>query len=93
MAERDKKLEEAIEKKLIEIGRRLKVLRKKQGYSSPDHFAYEKGVNRSQYGKYEAGRTNITIGSLMALLAHHGLKLEDFLSEEFNTLYPGEEKK
>ena len=39
---------------LKKIGQRLKSIRKSSGYSSPDKFAYDHNINRSQYGKYEA---------------------------------------
>lgn len=66
------------------IGLRLKSLRKAKGYTSPDKFAYENNLNRSQYGKYEAGSSNITIGTLIALLNCFGIDLTEFFNEEYN---------
>ncbi len=78
----EKLLKENIEKELIKIGDKLKKLRKAKGYSSPDKFAYDYGLNRSQYGKYEAGRTNITIATLLGILRHFDIDLEEFFENE-----------
>ena len=74
-------LKKTTELELIKIGNKLKALRKAKGYSSPDKFAYEHNLNRSQYGKYEAGRTNITIGTLVGILIHLEVNLQEFFSE------------
>jgi len=71
------------EKELKKIGTRLKSLRKSKGFSSPDKFSYENNLNRSQYGKYEAGNTNITIGTLINILNCFGVSLSEFFDEEF----------
>ncbi|OJV21704.1 MAG: hypothetical protein BGO21_00235 [Dyadobacter sp. 50-39] len=65
------------------IGRKLRILRKKLGYSSPDSFTYDKGFNRSQYGKYEAGSEDFRFSTLINLLNLHGLKLSEFFDESF----------
>lgn len=80
----EKALKEITEKELIKIGKRLRSLRKEKGYSSPDKFAYDHGLNRSQYGKYEAGRTNMTISTLISIIKHFGLKLDDFFLKEID---------
>ena len=74
------------EKELKKIGLRLKGLRKAKGYSNPDKFAYEHNLNRSQYGKYEAGTTNITIGTLITILNNYGMTLSMFFNEEYNKM-------
>jgi transcriptional regulator with XRE-family HTH domain len=71
------------EKELKKIGLRLKNLRKSSGYTSPDKFSYENNLNRSQYGKYEAGSTNITIGSLVNILNCFGISLSDFFNNDY----------
>ena len=40
---------------LIKLGNRIKELRLKKGYSNYEHFAYDHGISRTQYGKYEKG--------------------------------------
>ncbi|RZK52934.1 MAG: XRE family transcriptional regulator [Pedobacter sp.] len=82
MENSDKVLTEKVEKELVKIGSKLKFLRKERGYSSPDKFAYIHGINRSQYGKYEAGRTNLTIATLLGILQHFEISLEEFFAKE-----------
>lgn len=74
------------EKALKKIGSRLRGLRKAKGYSSPDKFAYEHNLNRSQYGKYEAGNTNLTIGTLISIIDKFEISLSEFFNEEFDRL-------
>jgi transcriptional regulator with XRE-family HTH domain len=64
-----------------EIGLALKNRRKELGYSSPDKFAYENGIDRSQYGKYEAGTEDMRLSSLIKVLGKMGLTLEQFFKE------------
>ena len=66
---------------LKKIGERLRKIRKEKGYSSPDKFAYEHGINRSQYGKYEAGSEDLRISSLIKVLNKLDISLKDFFSE------------
>jgi len=63
---------------------RLKGLRKAKGYSNPDKFAYEHNLNRSQYGKYEAGSTNIAIRTLVDILNNLDVNLQEFFNEEYD---------
>lgn len=74
------------EKELRKIGLRLKSLRKSKGYTSPDKFSYENNLNRSQYGKYEAGSANITIGTLINILNCFGISLSEFFNEDYDHL-------
>lgn len=74
------------EQELKKIGLRLKSLRKSKGYTSPDTFSYENNLNRSQYGKYEAGSANITIGTLINILNCFGVSLSQFFNEEYENL-------
>lgn len=74
----------ARETELKKVGLRLKSLRKSMGYSSPDKFSYEHNLNRSQYGKYEAGSANITIGTLITILNCFGISLSEFFGEDYD---------
>jgi len=74
------------EKELRKMGMRLKALRKSKGYTSPDKFSYENNLNRSQYGKYEAGNTNITIGTLINILNCFGVSLSEFFNEDYDQI-------
>lgn len=71
------------EKEIKKIGTRLRNLRKKAGYSNPDKFAYDNGLNRSQYGKYEAGTSNPTIKTLITILNIHEISLSQFFDSAY----------
>ncbi len=60
------------------IGQKLKRIRKELGYTNGDDFAYDKGINRSQYGKYEAGSQDMRLSSLVKIINSMGLTLEEF---------------
>ena len=70
-------------KKIRQLGERIKMYRKQAGYTSSEKFAYEKGFNRSQYGKYEVG-TNMRFDSLLKVLQALDVSLEEFFSEGFD---------
>ncbi len=74
------------EQELKKIGFRLKSLRKSKGFTSPDKFSYENNLNRSQYGKYEAGNTNITIGTLINILNCFSVSLSEFFNEDYDKI-------
>lgn len=75
---------EALEKnQLTQLGQRIRFFRKKSGYSNYEHLAYDCGISRSQYGKYENGG-NIKFTTLCKILDHLDVSLEDFFKEGFN---------
>jgi len=74
------------EEEFKKIGLRLKYLRKSKGFTSPDKFAYENNLNRSQYGKYEAGSANITIGTLINILNCFNVSMSDFFNEDYDNI-------
>lgn len=76
-----KQLDPIAERK--KIGKKLKRLRKELGYSNPDPFSYDKEINRSQYGKYEAGSEDFRFSTLINLLNLHGLTLNQFFNEDY----------
>lgn len=65
------------EKLLRALGKRIRELRINAGFSSQESFAYEAGIPRAQYGRYETG-TNITFLSLNKILKYHKLSPEEF---------------
>lgn len=69
-------------KKLKQLGERLKYYRKVKGYSNYEHLAYDIGISRSQYGKYENGG-NIKFTTLCKILGHLNISLEEFFSDGF----------
>lgn len=65
------------EQMLKEIGARVKAARKKKGFSSYEHFAYEMGIARSLYAKYESG-SDMKVSTLIRILQGMGMKVSDF---------------
>ena len=70
------------EEKLIQLGDRLRYFRKLKGFTNYEHLAYDLGISRSQYGKYENGG-NIKFTTLCKILNHLGIPLEEFFNEGF----------
>lgn len=62
------------------IGLRLAQLRKQKGYTSHEDFAFDHEIPRGQYWRVEKGKTNLTLKSLVKLLAIHKLTVEEFFS-------------
>lgn len=67
---------------LKKIGTRLKKRRKELGYKNGDDFAYDHEINRSQYGKYEAGAKNMRFLTLVKTVNALGLTIEEFFRED-----------
>ena len=65
------------------VGERIKELRKKLGYKNQEHFAWDKGLSRSQYGKYEKG-ADMRVSSLEKVLAALEITPKEFFSEGFD---------
>lgn len=53
---------------LKSIGNRMAELRKKEGYNNYENFTTDKGLNRTQYGKYESGSKDMQISSLIRVI-------------------------
>ncbi|WP_316795195.1 helix-turn-helix transcriptional regulator [Pedobacter agri] len=68
------------------IGLRLKQIRKSMGYTSHETFAYENGFDRAQYGKYEAGSSNLTLGTLIKLLNVMKTMPSDFFNGDYDRI-------
>lgn len=69
-------------KDTTKLAKRIKDLRKGMGYKSYETFAYEKGLPRAQYGRYEKG-VDIRYSSLIKLAKAFEMTLEEFFSEGF----------
>lgn len=72
------KAEEALSSLLKRIGLKLTELRKQKGYTSHEDFAHDHEIPRVQYWRLEKGQTNVTMKSLIKLLAIHKLTVEEF---------------
>lgn len=66
-----------MDKRIIDIGEKLKKLRIEKGYSSYEVFAWENEIPRVQYWRMEKG-TNFTIKTLLRVLDAHSVSLQDF---------------
>ncbi len=71
------------EEYLKKLAGRIKSLRIKQGYTNYETFAYEKGLPRAQYGRYERGE-DIRFSSLIKVAKAFDMTLEEFFSEGFD---------
>ncbi|MES2554992.1 MAG: helix-turn-helix transcriptional regulator [Bacteroidota bacterium] len=67
---------------LNQLGERLRYFRKLRGYTNYEHLAYDLGISRSQYGKYENGG-NIKFSTLAKILDHLNISLKEFFNEGF----------
>jgi transcriptional regulator with XRE-family HTH domain len=63
---------------LKRIGLLFSDLRIKKGFNSIKDFAHEYNLSLIQYWRIEKGKANITLKTLIKLLAIHRLSLEDF---------------
>ena len=69
-----------VDQTLRQIGNQLRELRKEVGYKSHENFAYEIGVGRAQYGRYENG-SDMRLSSLIRLIKAHEISLSDFFKD------------
>lgn len=70
------------DKWILVISERLKELRKEKGYTSYETFATDYDLDRKQYWRVENG-ANITIRTLIKILAIHKLDLKKFFEDIF----------
>lgn len=68
--------------RVIKLGKRIKSLREKQGYTNFEHFAYDHGFARTQYNRYEHGE-DMRFSSLMRLIEGFGMTPKEFFEEGF----------
>ena len=80
-AKKPREVEQDPQETIKKIGRKMARLRKELGYGNADDFCYDNGLNRSQYGKYEAGTKDIRISSLTNVVNKLGMTLEEFFGE------------
>lgn len=70
------------DQELKELGWRIRALRISKGYKSAEKFALDHNLSRVHYGRWEAGKKNITYKSLLILARAHGMTLPEFLAAE-----------
>lgn len=78
MAEED----DYIKSQLENLGKRLKEVRKEQGYANYEQFAFDNELPRAQYGRYEKG-SDLRFSSLLKVLKAMNISLKDFFGEGF----------
>lgn len=66
---------------LTKVGEKLKKCRLKAGYTSYEQFAFEHGIGRAQYGKYERGTEDLRLSSLHKVLKELDTSWEDFFKD------------
>lgn len=71
------------EEVLQKMGKRIRELRIKKGYSNLDIFAYDHGFARAQYGRYENGE-DLRLTTLLRLMNAFEISLHDFFAEGFD---------
>lgn len=76
--------EDTLKKEYIEkLGKRIRSLRIKAGYSNYELFAFDNDIPRAQYGRYEKGE-DLRFSSLVKVLKALDISLKDFFSEGFD---------
>ncbi|MGA3014939.1 MAG: hypothetical protein ABSD71_13005 [Bacteroidales bacterium] len=71
-----------VNKDLEILGKRIRDLRIKMGYSNYEYFAYEHDIPRAQFGRYEKGE-DLRYSSLLKVIRAFNMTLEEFFSEGF----------
>ncbi|MFB9844035.1 helix-turn-helix domain-containing protein [Mucilaginibacter ginsenosidivorans] len=72
------------EELLRRFAARVKALRKAQGFPDYEDFANARGLNRSQYGRYERGVSDIRLTTLLKVIRGLGVTPAEFFSEGFD---------
>lgn len=67
----------------MKLGKRMRELRIKKGYSSFESFAYDNDLPRVLYGNYEKGEGNITYKNLLKVIKALNISITEFFSEGF----------
>ena len=81
---------EFINKHLKNLGNRIKQVRKAQGYTNYEKFAYRHDFNRSSYGRFESGE-DIRFSSFLKVLEAFDMDIQEFFPEGFDTKKPTDE--
>ena len=64
---------------LLDVAKRLKVLRLEKGYKSYEHVAFELSMSRSAYWRLESGE-NFSMKTLVKVCKLLGVTLEEFFA-------------
>jgi transcriptional regulator with XRE-family HTH domain len=72
-----------VDAELVNLGKRMRALRIRNGYTSFESFAYDNDLPRVLYGNYEKGAGNITYKNLIKVVRALGVTLKEFFGEGF----------
>jgi hypothetical protein len=72
------KSEKVFKEFLLDVGTKLAELREKKGYGTIKEFVTKYDLPEIQYWRIEKGKANITVKSLIKILAIHNLSPKDF---------------
>ncbi len=64
----------------IVLSERIREIRKEKGYTNYEYFAYEHGISRAQYGRYENGE-DLRFSSLLKLVEAFDMTFEEFFKD------------
>ncbi len=78
-----KQKDEFTTQELSKLAARIKSLRIEKGYTNYENFAYEHGLPRAQYGRYEKGE-DLRYSSLVKVVKAFDLTMSEFFSEGFD---------
>ncbi len=73
---------ESLEKAYQDVATKLKILRSGKGFTTSEAFARMYDLPLEFYSKMENGKGNITLKSLLRILAIHDLSLEEFFCND-----------
>lgn len=59
------------------VSTRLRQFRIERGYTNYEHLAYDIGISRSQYGRYEKG-ANMKLSTLLKILNFLNVSIDHF---------------
>ncbi|MBT1699550.1 helix-turn-helix domain-containing protein [Fulvivirgaceae bacterium PWU4] len=70
----------SFKKILVNLGEKLAELRVKKGYETLKEFTVKYDLPQIQYWRIEKGKANVTLKTLVKVLAIHNLTLQGFFS-------------
>lgn len=80
---KNKKVDKKTNADVERLGKRIKELRIKLGYTNYEFFAYDNEIARAQYGKYEKGE-DMRYTSLLKVIRALGVTPKEFFSKGFD---------
>ena len=80
---KSKKVDKKTNADVERLGKRIKELRIKLGYTNYEFFAYDNEIARAQYGKYEKGE-DMRYTSLLKVIRALGVTPKEFFSKGFD---------